>query len=77
MATTESYGAGLMPATNDLAALLAICGAYITRFGVVAEGVAAWWHLPLVVTTDLLLPVLAGVWLLVVPVYQVWESRRE
>jgi len=76
MTTEHGYTAGLIPAVNDLAAGISICGAYITRFGLLAEGVAStWWHLPLLLTTDLILPVLAAVWLLGVPVWKVWKTE--
>jgi hypothetical protein len=70
MATSEAYTAGIIPAVNDLVAIVAVVGAYITRFGVLAEGASAWWHLPLFLTTDFLLPLLAGVWFVGVPVYR-------
>jgi hypothetical protein len=75
MGTTErSYG-GVLPTTNDLAAGVAIAAVYITRWGVVAEGGSPWWVLA--IATDLILPVLAAVWLLCVPTYQVVERVRE
>lgn len=74
MATSESYTAGIMPAVNDLVAIVAVLGAYVTRFGVVAEGVESWWHLPLFLTTDAVLPLLAGAWFVGVPLYRtVWQ----
>jgi hypothetical protein len=76
MATSEHPTAGLMPATNDLLAFVAVVGAYITRFGVLAEGAMAWWYLPLVLTTDMLLPLLGGLWLVGVPLWQVWQRYR-
>jgi hypothetical protein len=73
MATTE-HTAGIMPAVNDIVAGVAIAFAYVVRFGTVAEGQAA--GLPLRVTTDLLLPLIGAVWLLVVPTYQVCQKVR-
>lgn len=78
MATTNPHTAGLLPATNDLLAFLVLAGVYLTRIGVVAEGVTpGWWLAPLYLTTDLLLPLLAGLWVLGVPVWQVWTRCRE
>jgi hypothetical protein len=73
MATSE-HTAGLVPAVNDLLAATVILGVYIVRFGTVDEGVAP--GLPLRVTTDLLLPLLGGVWLLAVPTVQVVQRLR-
>ena len=76
MATSETRLSteGMVPAVNDLVAGLAIIGAYVTRYGVIAEGVAGeWWLLPLILTTDLLLPLLGGIWLLLVPTYSVYR----
>ncbi len=71
MATTNRYTAGIIPATNDIIGAVAVVGTYITRFGLVAEGVEpAWWHLPLLLTTDMLLPLLAGLWFVGVPVFR-------
>lgn len=63
---------GMLPTINDLAAGLAILLVYVTRFGTVTEGVAAPPYLT--VTTDLLLPLLGALWLLVVPTYQVIQK---
>jgi len=72
MATRNHHTAGLLPAVNDIVAILAISGVYLTRFGMLAEGVEPGLvHLPLLLTTDLVLPVAAAAWLLAVPVWQV------
>lgn len=81
MATSERRLAteGLAPASNDIIASVAIVGAYIARFGTIAEGVAGDpWLIPLVVTTDFLLPVLGAVWMLMIPAWSIYrriESR--
>lgn len=65
---------GVVPPTNDLVAGLVILGTYITRYGILAEGVeGVWWHVPLILTTDLVIPLAAALWLLVVPVWTVWK----
>ena len=51
---------------------MVVAFAYVVRFGTLAEGQAA--GLPLRVTTDLLLPLIGAVWLLVVPTYQVYKK---
>jgi len=75
----ESGDSGVVPPTNDLVAAVVIVATYISRFGVLAEGAGgSWWHAPLLVTTDVVLPLAAGLWLLVVPVWSVWtRCRRE
>lgn len=73
MATSEHTTTGIAPAVNDIIAGLVIVAAYVTRFGVITEGTGAWWHVPLFVTTDFLLPLLGGVWLLGVPVWQLYQ----
>lgn len=60
---------GVMPATNDIVAGGVVLLAYAMRIGYVEEGQAASWVLQ--VTTDLLLPVLAGLWLFVTAMYVV------
>jgi hypothetical protein len=75
MATSDYTTAGIMPAVNDIVAVLAIAGAYVTRFGTVAEGEPP--GILLEVTTDLLLPLCGAVWLLVVPMWTLWERSRE
>jgi hypothetical protein len=73
MATTEFIDrkrAGILPWVNDLVAVGVLFFVYVVRIGFVEEGVRApWW---LSVTTDAVLPVLAAVWLLVVPAYRLW-----
>lgn len=65
---------GMAPAVNDIVAGLVIIAAYVTRYGVIGEGVAGeWWLLPLILTTDLLLPLLGAIWLLLVPTYSVYR----
>jgi hypothetical protein len=46
----------------------------VTRFGTVAEGQSP--GLLLEVTTDLLLPLLGAVWLLVVPMWTLYERSQ-
>lgn len=67
--TAEGHTAGMVPAVNDIVAALALVAVYVVRVGHVAEGTAV--PLPLQVATDVVVPVLAAVWLLVVPVWQV------
>jgi len=62
---------GVMPTANDIVAALVVFFVYVTRFGLISEGGRAPCFL--VVTTDFVLPVLAGAWLLVVPAWQVWR----
>lgn len=66
---SEMATRGVVPAINDIAAALAVLAVYVVRFGTVAEGGSP--GLALTVTTDFIVPVLAAVWLLVVPVYRV------
>lgn len=66
--------AGLVPSTNDLIAAGAVFLAYVIRFGSIAEGVDATPWLTL--TTDCLIPLLAAVWLLAVPTYQLCTHVR-
>jgi hypothetical protein len=69
---------GLVPPTNDLVARVVILAVYVARFGVLAEGVTqVWWHVPLLLTTDVFLPLAAAAWLLLVPVWTVWTSCQE
>jgi hypothetical protein len=78
MAATNPTTRGVVPAVNDIVAALVILGAYVVRIGIVAEGTGwAWWHLGLFAVTDVVLPILAGVWLLGVPVYSVWKRVDE
>lgn len=76
MATSDSlHTAGIMPSWNTAAALVAICGVYITRFGTIAEGREV--GLLLAVTTDFLIPIAAVVWILLVPAYTLYCRARE
>ena len=73
MAATNPTTRGVVPAVNDIVAALVILGAYVVRIGMVAEETRwAWWHAGLFTVTDVLLPLLAGVWLLGVPVWSVY-----
>jgi hypothetical protein len=63
------HATGVLPPINDIVAGIAMFFAYVVRFGVITEGVGGWWGLR--VTTDVILPVLGAVWLLVVPTAQV------
>lgn len=75
---TSEHTAGMVPAVNDIVAGFAVLGAYVTRYGVVAEGVpTTWWHAPLLVTTDLLLPLLGAVWLLAMPTWALYQRVEE
>jgi len=78
MATTENeselHTGGFMPTVNDLVAGVAVIGAYVTRYGVLAEGQTP--SLLLQFSTDLLIPLLGAVWLLAVPVCQVVQKVR-
>jgi len=65
---------GMVPAVNDLIAGIAILGAYVTRYGVIAEGIdGGWWLIPLILTTDLILPILGAIWLLAVPTWSLYR----
>ena len=65
---------GMMPAVNDLIAGAVVLGAYITRYGTIAEGVAGeWWLIPLILTTDLVLPLLGAIWILAVPTWSLYR----
>lgn len=77
MATTDTHTAGIAPSINDLVATVAILGAYLVRVGTVVEATSAAWVWPLVLVTDVVLPLLAAVWLLVVPTYSVVTRIRE
>lgn len=78
MAAVEPHTSGILPATNDLIAGAAVLGAYITRFGALAEGVGpSPWLLPLYLTTDLLLPLLGALWFVAVPMYRVYQNYQE
>lgn len=62
MATTNHTALGLLPSVNDVTAGLAILFVYTLRFITLGDpSISAPWYLA--VTTDLLLPLLAGVWL--------------
>lgn len=62
MATTKHAAMGLLPSLNDVTAGLAIVFVYTLRFVTLGDPTinAPWW---LAVTTDAVLPVLAGLWL--------------
>lgn len=72
MATTDAtHTAGILPATNDLAAVIVIGVTYLIRFAAVTPEVTVpWW---LTVTTDVFLPVLAGAWLWVAAMYALYQ----
>lgn len=79
MATSERRIStnGFMPAVNDIVAFGAMFGAYVVRFGTVAEGISGeMWLIPLILTTDLVLPILGAIWLLGVPVYQMYRRLQ-
>lgn len=69
--TAAEHTAGVVPAVNDLLAGLIIVALYVVRVGAVAEPGGAWLGLRLV--ADVVVPVLAAVWLLVVPTYRVYR----
>ena len=74
MTTTETHTEGIAPAVNDLLAGGVVGAAYVTRYAVLAEQVErAWWHLPLFLATDLLIPLLGAVWLLAVPTWMLYQ----
>lgn len=77
MTMTVEYTRGVVPSVNDIVAGLAVTGAYVTRFGVVAEGVSGPWLLPLYLTTDVVLPILGAIWLLALPGYALWHRVNE
>lgn len=65
MSGTDARLRGPVPSVNDLMAILVIGAAYLVRIGTLGE---PGWHAPwwLTITTDLLLPSMAGAWLFVV-----------
>ena len=80
MATTEhvEHTAGVIPSVNDLVAGGVILLTYAIRVGVVEEGRESPLYLGLYATTDVILPLLAGLWLLAVPTYHLWcRVQRE
>jgi hypothetical protein len=67
--------AGVVPAINDVVAGVILVGVYLVRIGYVAEGMTGPWYLA--VMTDVVVPLLAAVWLLVVPTVRVLAYVRE
>lgn len=61
----------LVPWINDLLAAVVIVGVYLVRIGHVAENEPASLWLQL--TTDLFLPVIAGVWIFGAALLVVWR----
>jgi hypothetical protein len=80
MATSErvlEHNGGLMPSVNSLAAAGILFLTYVARFGVIYEDIEPdLLYLPLYLTTDLILPVLAAAWLLGVPTAMLVEKIR-
>ena len=75
--SAQAINTGIVPSLNGLVAAAVILGTYVTRYGVVYEGVdAGVWLLPLYLTTDLILPVLAAAWLLGLPTAMLAEKIR-
>jgi len=74
MTTEEHTTRGVVPSVNDLTAGLVVLLTYAIRVGVVEEGREGYHVALLYLTTDFVLPLLAGVWLLALPTWQLYRK---
>lgn len=69
MATSQSdmHTGGLLPAINDLVAIAVLLVVYLIRFAALSDQYEVTWYL--IVTTDLVIPLIAAIWLWVAAMY--------
>lgn len=80
MTTTDSrrsLNSGIAPSLNGIVAGLSLFFVYVIRIGTIEESLdPSLWLLPLILTTDFVVPLLAAIWLLAVPTWRVYEAVR-
>ena len=79
MSTTDPpmgthHTAGILPSINDAMAIAVLLATYMVRIAATGPGVDAPWFL--YVTTDMLIPMLAAIWLFAAATYTVVRRLR-
>ena len=75
MATTNAHTAGMLPSINDLTAIGVMFFVYVIRIASLDPQFSVPWYLT--VSTDLLIPTLAAMWLWVSALYVVVQRFRQ